>query len=127
MASLTNPSLKIELISGTNNAKVTGTIKVGFTAFEKFNIEHGVRFRLYCRLVGDDAGFNGGDDDLYLYPRKTLTAGGVYTFAKTLSRNTLDEDSIGEDEVYARFRLVSTEPSFPVNITKESAVISGDF
>lgn len=129
MPVLSNPALKIELVSGTSQANVTASVKVAFDQVEENFIKLlGLKFKLMCRLWGEDSGFNGGDDGLFSLTTKTITADGTYTFTKTVSRSSLDEDWEGNDEIYARFRCKSTTPSFPMEATPQnSQTISGNF
>jgi hypothetical protein len=128
MAKLTIPNLSIKLISGTNNADVTATVLSTLTPFEKALVDTlGLKFKLKCKLWGEDSGFNGEDDELYSFGSKTITQSGPSTFKATINRSTLDEDSVGNDEIYAKFTLQSTEPLFPFGTSAKSPVISGDF
>ena len=127
MATLSNPTLTIKLISGTNNVDVTATAVVKLTAFETNLIKNlGLKFKIKCMLWGQDSGFNGGDDDLFSFPTQTVTAAGTFTFKGTVSRDLLDED-LGNDEIYAKFTLQSAEPIFALSISKRSPVITGNF
>jgi len=128
MATLSKPTLSIKLVAGTNNADVTATVTTKLTTFEKGLVDKlGLKFRLKCKLRGEDSGFNGSDDDLFSFAKKTITANGVSTFSTRVSRDTLDEDWEGNDEIYARFTLQSTEAIFPFATSKNSPVISGNF
>jgi len=128
MASLSQPHLSIKLLSGTSNAEVTATVNVSLTQFELNLVKNlGLKFKLRCQLRGADSGFNGADDDLFTYTGKSILAGGTSTFKATMSRNTLDEDWVGDDEVYARFTLQSAEPIFPLVLTTDSPIITGSF
>jgi len=127
VANLLNPTLTIKLVAGTNSADVTATVTTKLTDFEKVLVKEGLRFRLKCKLRGEDSGFNGSDDDVFSFPSKTIAASGLSTFTHRISRDTLDEDWEGNDEIYARFTLQSLEPIFPFVKTKDSAVITGNF
>ena len=128
MANLSNPQLSIRLISNTSNTDTTANVDVALTPFESFLVNSGgLRILLKCKLRGDDSGFNGSDDDLFEFPAQTVAADGMFTFQGTVSRGTLDEDSTGNDEIYAQFTLQSTEQSFPLVVQANSPIISGDF
>ena len=133
MASLSNPGLNINLVSGSSNADTVATIRVALTPFELFLINNaGLRLRLRCRLWGEDSGLTGDDDNLFTYPPQLINGAGEFTFRAPVSRATLDEDSgflgAGEgDEIYARFTLQSLEPSFPINVSARSRNITGEF
>jgi hypothetical protein len=130
MAQLLNPSLSIELISGTSNANCTASVGVELTPFEQFLINAaGLVLQLRCTLMGADGGATGDDDFLFRYASQIVPVGGGFTFQETVSRATLDEDSFpaGNDEVYAQFSLESAEPAFPLNVVSNSPEISGDF
>jgi hypothetical protein len=129
MPVLSNPTLKIELVSGTSQVNITATVKAAFdTVEENFIKLVGLKFKLRCRLWGADSLFNGEDDALFSLTSKTITADGTYTFTKKVDRSALDEDWEGNDEIYARFRCKSTTPSLPMEADpKNSPTISGNF
>ncbi|MBD2246290.1 hypothetical protein H6G96_37285 [Nostoc sp. FACHB-892] len=123
MASLSNPTLQIDLLTGSD-PNVTATVNVTLTPFENFVVSQGlVNLQLAVKLVGEDGNFfNGGNDDLYFFPTKNFTNAGINTFQALVSLGTLDED-IGNDEIFANFTLQSTEQAFPVNTSINSNVI----
>ena len=126
MPTMTNPKLTVQLASSTNQRKVTATVTVNFNTVEENMIKVlGLTPRLSCKVWGEDSGFNGGDDLLFSYNTKTITKDGTYTFSGTVNKSVLDEDSVGDDEVYAKFAL--STPSFPMTAATRSATISGDF
>ncbi len=127
MPSLSSAKLSITLGSGSQNADVTATVTVSLTEFDKQLVKLGLKFKLKCKLRGADSGLNGADDDLFQFPTKTVTAAGTFTFKATVSRDTLDEDWEGNDEIYARFTLQSAEAILPFVTSKNSPEISGNF
>ena len=129
MPVLSNPTLKLELVSGSTQVKVTGTVKVSFdTVEENFIKLLGLKFALRCRIWGEDSGFNGGNDALFSIATKTITADGTYTFTRTVNRSSLDEDWEGNDEIFARYRCQSTTASLPLAATPvNSPTITGNF
>lgn len=128
MATLSNSTLNIDLIAGSSDTDVTTTTNVSLTPFENFLINSGgLRFLLKCTLFGEDSGFNGSDDELFIFPSQTVVTEGTFTFRSRVSRATLNEDSVGNDEVFARFNLQSTEQIFPFSQEDRSPTISGDF
>lgn len=127
MASLSNPALQIDLLTGTSNANVTATVSVTLDPFDTFLVNGGLTLQLASKLVGDDSGLNGGDNDLFFFPSQNITNTGIYTFQSTVSLGTLDEDSIGRDEVFANFNLQSLNNTFPLNTSVSSANIEGSF
>ncbi|MBE8966878.1 hypothetical protein IQ277_11680 [Nostocales cyanobacterium LEGE 12452] len=125
MATLCNPTLSIDLFSNSE-ANVSLTVDVRLTSFETFLIENEVGFQLRAKLVRDDDGFNGGDNDLFLFPTQNITSAGTYTFQSTVSYSTLNEDSSlfnKGDEIFANFSLTSTEQIFPLNVSISSPTI----
>ncbi|BAZ30441.1 hypothetical protein NIES4074_29010 [Cylindrospermum sp. NIES-4074] len=126
MATLSNPALSIKLIAGSSNANVVATVNVALSPLEIFLLGNGLSLQLKSKLVGDDDGFTGKDDDLFFFPTQKVTNGGTFTFQATVSRGTLDED-YGNDEVFANFTLQSTEAVFPLVKSIKSNVISGNF
>jgi hypothetical protein len=128
MPTLSSPKLTVKLISGTSKVDVVAAIHIVFNEFEKKLINLlGLKFKLRCLLRGSDSGFNGADDDLFLFSNKTITADGTSTFSKTMSSSVLDEDWVGEDEVYARFTLQSAEALFPFTGVNDSPIVTGSF
>ncbi|MDA7417016.1 hypothetical protein PGB34_11620 [Xenophilus arseniciresistens] len=128
MPTLSNPNLRITLISGTSKAKVDATVRVNFDAFEEALIKQlGLKFRLGCRIWGEDSGLTGADDSLFSIASQTVTADGNFAFSRTVDRDSLDEDWVGNDEIYARFSCQSTTPSFPLAASVRSAAVTGDF
>jgi len=126
MPTLSNPKLKIEIVSGSNTAKATAQVTVNFHPQEETNIKIlGLKCRLACRVWGEDSGFNGGDDSLFALATKTITKDGTYTFVRTVSRDTLDEDWEGNDELYAKFALNAV--GFPMSTGTRSSTITGNY
>jgi hypothetical protein len=131
MASLSNPTFEIDILTGMpNDYQVKGTVNVEFTPFETFLINAGLPLQLQSQLWGNDGG-NGADDDyLFSFTPQNITAPGTYSFSAIVSRGVLDEDNSlfdNRDEVYNRFNLVSGTNLFPVNIVTRSPEISGYF
>jgi hypothetical protein len=127
MPVLSNATLKLELVSNSTQVKATATIKVNFDAFEESLIKNNsLKFKLKCRVWGEDGGFNGSDDPLFWMDTKTITADDTYTFTRTVSRSRLDEDW-GNDEIYARFFCQSTTPGLPLTAKARTNTISGRF
>ena len=127
MPAVSTPKLTIKLVSGSSNAEVTATVKAAFTAFDKALIKLGLTFRMKCKLWGADSGFNGDNDDLFSFTNQLVTSDGTVTFKQTIPRAVLDEDWIGNDEIFARFTLQSREAIVPFSVSTDSPEISGDF
>jgi len=129
MPTLSNPTLKIELVSGTTQVKVTASVRATFDAVEENFIKLlGLKFRLKCNILGADSGLNGADDALFSIASKTILEDGSFTFTRTVNRSSLDEDWEGNDEIYAKFRLASTTASLPLAATPvKSPTITGNF
>ncbi|HKQ79945.1 MAG TPA: hypothetical protein VJ810_40000 [Blastocatellia bacterium] len=132
MKYLKNPKLEIKLISGTNNVEVNAQVDVSLDKEQEKLVKLiGLKFKLKCKLRADDEGFNGPDDDLLWLPPKghsgVITADGNYKFAATLSRDKLDEDWEGNDEIYARFILQAISGLFPFVRKTNSPVVTGNF
>ncbi|MBD2730209.1 hypothetical protein H6G96_28795 [Nostoc sp. FACHB-892] len=125
MATLSNPTLSIDLFTNSE-PDVSVTVDVRLTSFETFLIENEVGFQLRAKLVRDNGGFNGGDNNLFLFPTQNITSTGTYTFQSTESLSTLKEDSgllNSSDEIFANFSLTSTERIFPLNVSINSPTI----
>ncbi len=106
-----------------NISEITVTYKVAFNEFER---EYRTRFREYIELWGADSGLTGADDFLYRLPtgafhsqKTTLTRTKKFDVANSI----LDEDW-GEDEVYAKVKVV---PVLPSSDTEKSNEITGWF
>jgi hypothetical protein len=129
MPVLSNPSLRLELVSGTSDVKVTAAVRVKFDPVEEAFIKLlGLKFKLRCNVRGEDGGFNGPDDALFSIASKIIVKDDTYTFMRKVNRDSLDEDWEGNDEIYARFRLASTTPSLPMAaVPVDSPTITGNF
>ena len=133
MATITNATLTLTHDHRKRTVQAVAKCNVNFTALELCQMKNcsGSRlFKLKCQLWGSDSGLTGADDFLYTYinvyyfPDPTPTATEIRTFDVVLGEGVLDEDW-GEDEVYARFRLVNL--SSLVEITKKSNTVSHSF
>ena len=125
MATLCNPTLSIDLFTNSE-PNVSVTVDVKLTSFETFLIENEVGFQLRAKLVRDDGGCNGGDNDLFLFPTQNIISAGTCTFQSTVSYSTLNEDNglfNKGDEIFANFSLTSTEEIFPLNVSISSPTI----
>lgn len=116
MATLSNPTLKIDPLTGTTY-RVTAKVTVQFTPWELSLIdprEAIVDVQLKSTLWGYDGGeLNlGGDDKLFSFPIRNITKSATYTFSAEVSSSVLNEDSrVGsQDEIYNKFILVSQSP-----------------
>src|SRR6476661_1780873 len=132
---LLNPQLQIDLFSYTNQARVTATVTVQLSPLVKFYIEEDlVDVTLQSSVWGMDYGFwRGGDNDyLFNFSDQLITRDGTYTFSTFVDRSVLDEDTGffqggPTDEIAAKFNLVSSDPSLPVNLEAWTNTITGRF
>ncbi len=115
MASISNPSINIVENLPAKRVRVDVTCRVNFTEFELFNMQHGVRYRLTCKLLGDDPIF---DDSLFNYPNPKIFPDATPSrvenvlFSATMPSSTLNEDDSifdNTDEVYAALTLRNLE------------------
>jgi len=129
MPVLSSPTLSLTLVAGTSNVKVAASVKVSFDDPEETLMKLlSLKYKLRCRIYGEDSGFNGADDSLFSIASKTITGDGTYKFEKTVNRSSLDEDWEGNDEIYAKFSGQTTSASFPfVTHPKQSDSITGNF
>ncbi len=126
MPILSNPKLKITSTAGSGQLKITTSVTVRFSAAEENIIKaNSLTFKLKSRVWGEDDGFNGGNDPLFWLATKTITKGGDYQFVRTVHHGLLDEDSVGEDEVFAKFFLQAV--AFPMMASTRSPTQSGDY
>jgi hypothetical protein len=123
MATLSNPTLQVDILTGSYMARVTATVNVGIDMFDLFPFSV---IELGLSVLGKDGGFNGGDDDLLLFPKQTVNGGGLYTFSGVVPRAWLDEDN-GNDEIYSRFDLLNRDSPFPFNVVTTSPIVTGEF
>lgn len=130
MASLSNPTFQVDILTGSPNVRVTGTVNVVLSQFETFLVQSGLPLQLQSQLWGDDSGFNGADDYLYTLPSQNIAGAGIYKFSATIPKGTLNEDKSffdNKDEVYSRFRMVSGTNIFPIDVVAKSPNIQGYF
>jgi hypothetical protein len=102
-----------------------------------------VKFFLYFNLLNvtlqsnvwgiDGPGwFQGGADDyLFGFSDKKITGDGTYSFSQLVPKGWLNEDTIWpgnyDDEIQARFKLVSSDNAFPLNLEARSGIITGRY
>jgi hypothetical protein len=125
MAQLLNPKLKIESTTGTNQMLVTAIVTVRFSAQEESIIKAlNLKSKLKCRLWSDDADPD-ADNPVFWFATKTISKEDTYTFTRKVSKDTLDEDWEGNDELYAKFAL-STE-GFSISASAKTPVQVGNY
>jgi hypothetical protein len=105
MPTLSDPKLAIKVASGSPDATVTASVDVSFSETEKKLIQLlSLNYRVTCRIRAADSGLTGSDNALFTLGNVTVNSNrNNIPFARTVSRDLLDEDVVGEDEVYARF------------------------
>jgi hypothetical protein len=131
MATLSNPTFQVDILTGVSTVDVTGTVYVDLSPFETFLVNAGLPLKLQSDLWGND-GDNGADDDhLISFTPLSITAPGTYTFKATIPTGVLNEDNAWNDkrdEVYNVFRITSETNLFPLpNIVARSPEIQGYF
>ena len=133
MASITNATLNLTHDHRKKTVQAVAKCTVKFTTLELCQMKHcseAKLFKLKCQLWGADSGLTGADDFLFTYsnvfyfPDPTPAASESRTFDVLLGEGVLDEDW-GEDEVFAKFRLVNL--SSLVEIRKNSNTVSHHF
>jgi len=133
MATITNAVLSLAHDHRKKTVQAVAKCDVNFTALELCQMKtckEARLFKLKCQLWGADSGLTGGDDFLFTYstvfyfPDPSPTGTESRVFDVLLGEGVLDEDW-GEDEVYARFRLVNL--SSLVEIQKKSNTVSHRF
>jgi hypothetical protein len=115
MATIANAKLAIQLNLPGNKAKVDVTCDLRFSRLELFLMQNGLRFRLDCKVWGEDLGWwLNPDDFLFSYtsqffPDANPTVTEKVTFSRSdISMSTLNED-IGTDEIYSELILKNLE------------------
>jgi len=129
MATLSNPTFQVDILTGETTVKVTGTVNVALSPFETSLVSLGLPLTLQAQLWGNDGGA-GKDDLLYSLSSQSITAPGTYTFSATLPKSVLNEDNSWHDkrdEVYSLFRMTSGTNLFPLNVSSRSPDIQGYF
>jgi len=143
MATLSNPTFQIDILTGMpNDYRVSGTVHVELTPLEMFFINMGNPLQLQSNLWGDDTSSLAHrdspfppscwatDDLLSSFTTQSITASGTYRFEATVPRWILNEDTPWEgerDEVYNRFRLGSGSNVLPLDTSTYSPTITGLF
>src|SRR5215218_9933138 len=116
MATLVSSHLTIQLNLPNKMARVVVTGRVQFTTFEFFMLQHGVRFRLDCKIWGEDLGqgnWLNADDNIFSYasmffPDTTPAQTENFTFSRDVPQSTLDED-LGTDDIYGEVTITNLE------------------
>ncbi|MEW6735856.1 MAG: hypothetical protein AB1489_31475 [Acidobacteriota bacterium] len=114
MATITNARLAIQLNLPGKQAKVDVNCEVRFTRLEMFLMQNGLRYKLDCKVWGEDLGWwLNPDDFLFSYassffPDASPTDVERVAFTRNVPMSTLNED-IGTDEIYAELILKNME------------------
>ena len=137
MATLSNPTLKIDLLTGTTY-RVTAKVRVDFTPQELSWINpgsgrSGLSVKLKSDLWGSDIGEPalGDNDHLLTFPSRKITQSATYTFSKEVSGTVLNEDIAAartipqQDEIYNTFKLESAIPDLIKDRSRNSPIIKG--
>jgi len=132
ITALRNPGLDITTFSYSNQALVTATVKVELSPILQFYIQQDwVDIILQCSVWGMDGGILGdGNDRLFNFSDRIITGEGNYTFSTFVNRRVLNEDRSwfnNTDEIAAQFRLTSSDPAVPVNLTAWTNEVTGRF
>lgn len=115
MATLTSASIGIGPDpTNVNRSIVKVACKIVFSAYEMSQMKIGLKFRLDCKLWGEDLGqgnWLNADDFIFsyaskIYPDATPTATESAVFEASLPNSWLDEDW-GTDEVYGDILLTN--------------------
>jgi hypothetical protein len=132
MPTLSDPRLNIAVQSGSPNATVTASVDVSFSPTEKTLISLlSLNYKLTCRIRGADSGLTGKDNALFTLGNVTVNSDrNNVQFSRVVSRDSLDEDTGSNDEVYARF-FCTPPPDTGLALTSartvDSREISGSF
>lgn len=118
MATISLAQLKIDPVAN-NQARVTVNTRIRFSHLELAQMAQGLKFRLDCRLFGQDIPPNADDALIFvgpskIYPDATPNPIENHTFSATVPRAFLNED-VGVDELYARVFLRNLATGLTVN------------
>ena len=132
MPKLSDPKLSIRVASGSPDATVTASVDVSFSATEKTLISLlSLNYKVTCRIRAADSGLTGSDNALFTLGNVMVNSDrNNIPFSRVVFRDRLDEDVVGEDEVYARFSCVppaDTGLALTPAATVDSDEISGSF
>jgi len=127
MATIANARLTINLSLPANQADVVVECVVRFTQLEMFLMQNGLRFRLDCKVWGEDLGQGNwldADDFLFTYdskffpdasPTQVENVTGQNAFRRRMNKNVINEDS-GTDEIYGELTLTNLENNNKVKL-----------
>lgn len=117
MPTLTMAKLNIDVNLPSNRAKVVVTTRIRFSQLELAQMSSGLRFKLDCKVWGEDRGQNAwidADDHLFtfatqfFFPDATPTMSENAKFERDVPLTTLNEDAT-TDEIYAELILKNLE------------------
>lgn len=93
-------------------AKVTTSVKIVVDPTDSLIPGFGFPFiELKANIMGEDGYW---DDIVLRFENQRVTQSGLYTFSKTVPTAWLNEDAIGQDEIYTKFNVVNhTNPQSP--------------
>lgn len=144
MANLTPPNLQIIRDNAKQTARVIVAGSALFTEYEMSQMKIGLKFRMECRLIGDDASagsnnnwgdlftgdfFDRADNVLFVfnpktYPDGTPSSTEKYSFEATVGQSLLNEDR-GTDEIVAAVTLINTYTG--TRVTRRTNVVKSEF
>ncbi len=126
MPTLSDPKLAITVATGSGNATVTVSVDVSFTQGEKslMGVFPDLDYIVTCKALGADT--VGDDDNLFQVGFAQIRDDqDDLTFSRLVAKSELDEDSPGDDEIYARFTCVGN-PNFPLPVKSAEPVKSSE-
>ncbi|MFA5033010.1 MAG: hypothetical protein WC614_08325 [bacterium] len=114
MATISNANLAITHSHSKNTARCVVTCRINFTTYEVNQMKEGLRFRVDCKLWGEDLGQGNWldpDDYIYTYGSKYLpdaspTNPESLTFDVTVGESLVNEDTF-TDEIYGQITLTN--------------------
>lgn len=144
MANLTTPNLQIIRDNSKQTARIIVAGSALFTEYEMSQMKLGLKFRMECRIIGDDASpgsndkftdiftgdfFDRANNVLFVFNPKTYPDGSPsstekYSFEATVGQSLLNEDK-GGDEIVARVTLINLYTGNRVE--RRTNLVKGDF
>jgi hypothetical protein len=127
MAILSKPKLQVDILTGSGMATVTTTVNVEVHPTDWLIPGFGFpSITLEANIMGEDGHL---DDNLLSFSNQQVTQSGLYTFSTTVPTVWLNEDVIGGDEIYSKFKVVNhTNPWSPFGPKEiNSGFVIGEF
>lgn len=126
MATLSNPTLQIDILTNPGMATVTTTVNVQVYPDDWLIPGFGSpSVTLRTKIMGEDGYW---DQNLLSFSDRQVTRSGLYTFSTTVPSSWLNEDIMDGDEIYTNFKVINhVNPLSRYHPQELNVYVAGEF